>query len=100
LANYRIVILGDLDDEGLGSGRDAALARFVEKGGSLVLLGGPLGWGAKGFAAGALSRVLPVRDSGSAMEGRFSLTATPEGLAHPAFAGLRTTDPERLAAWS
>jgi uncharacterized membrane protein len=89
LANYRIVVLGDLDADGLGNGRDAALAKFVEKGGSLVLLGGPLGWGPKGFAATALGRVMPVQRGASApaLEGRFPLTATAEGLAHPAFAG-------------
>jgi hypothetical protein len=87
LANFRIVILGDLDAEGLGGGRDAALAKFVEKGGSLVLLGGPLGWGAKGFSASELARVLPVQNAGQAIEGRYTLTATAEGRAHPAFAG-------------
>jgi hypothetical protein len=87
LGNFRIVILGDLDAEGLGGGRDAALAKFVEKGGSLVLLGGPLGWGPKGFQASELARILPVRGAGPAVEGRFGLTATAEGRAHPAFAG-------------
>jgi hypothetical protein len=87
LANFRIVILGDLDAEALGSGRDASLAKFVEKGGSLVLLGGPQAWGEKGFAATELGRVLPVQHPGQALEGRYRLVATAEGRAHPAFAG-------------
>ncbi len=89
LANYRIVVLGDLDAEALGNGRAEALGKFVEKGGSLVLLGGPLGWGEKGFSASALGKLLPVQRgaAGPALEGRFPLTATAEGRAHPAFAG-------------
>ena len=89
LANFRIIVVGDLDAESLGGGRDAALVKFVEKGGSLVLLGGPLGWGAKGFAATALGKLLPVQRGASApaLEGRFTLTASAEGRAHPAFAG-------------
>ena len=89
LANYRIVILGDLDAEGLGGSRDASLVKFVEKGGSLVLLGGTLGWGEKGFATTALGKLLPAQRGAAApaLEGRFPLAATTEGRAHPAFAG-------------
>lgn len=87
LAHFRIVILGDLEAGSLGGGRDKALARFVEKGGSLVLLGGSQAWGPQGLSASELARILPVQRAGPMLEGRFGLAATPEGLAHPAFAG-------------
>lgn len=96
LAHFKIVICGDLDSEGLGEERAAALLRFVERGGSLVLLGGPLAWGERGVDTTALARLLPVTRPGRppAEEGQFSVSPTPDGLAHPALA----TDSAWLAA--
>ena len=87
LAQYKIVILGDLDAEVLTEPRAKALAKFVEDGGSLVLLGGPTAWGEKGFSATALAKLMPVRRSTSklAVEGKFPVSLTDEGRAHPAF---------------
>jgi len=87
LAAFQIVILGDFEAAELGTGRDTALVRFVENGGSLILLGGPKSWGPGGWSATALDRLLPIRRPGAAIEGRFPVLATREGLAHPAFAG-------------
>ncbi|NQU09483.1 hypothetical protein HQ590_01720, partial [bacterium] len=88
LLQYKIVILGDLDAEAIGTTRAENLIRFVEEGGSLVLLGGPAGWGADGFAATPLTKLMPIRREGflPVREGRFSTTLTAEGKAHPAFA--------------
>lgn len=87
LLNFKIVIVGDLDAAELGASRAEALAAFVEAGGSLVLIGGPKGWGANGFFETPLNKVLPIR-RGNAMpieEGQYSLLLTDEGRAHPAF---------------
>ncbi len=94
LTQFKIVILGDLDAESLGDARATALLKFVEDGGSLVLLGGPKAWGAAGFAGTALTKLLPVRrpTAQPAREGRFPVRLTAEGRAHAAF----TTD---SAAW-
>ncbi len=86
LTAFQIVILGDFDASELGVGRDTALVKFVENGGSLILLGGPRSWGPGGWSATALDRLLPIRRPGPPIEGRFPVLATPEGAAHPAFA--------------
>jgi uncharacterized membrane protein len=89
LARYKIVILGDLDAGTLGEARAAALVKFVEDGGSLVLLGGPAAWRDQGFAATALERLLPCRRAWEtpAAEGLFPVSLTDEGRAHGIFAG-------------
>jgi hypothetical protein len=93
LADCRIVVLGDIDAAALGEARARALLEFVDKGGGLVLLGGPKAWGAGGFAASALSPLLPCRWpngmtplSGETVAPEFTVRWTTEGLAHPAFA--------------
>jgi len=93
LAQCKIVILGDLGAAELGAARAANLVRFVEEGGSLVLLGGRKAWGAGGFLQTPLGKVLPVR--GAALdpliaEDPFPVRLTDTARSHPAFAG----DPE------
>ena len=87
LAKFKVVILGDLNAKALAAPRDAALVKFVENGGSLVLLGGPGAWGGQGFEETALKKLMPVHRPGSipAMEGTFKLQLTDEGRSHPAF---------------
>jgi uncharacterized membrane protein len=91
LTRYKIVILGDLDAEGLTPERAASLVRFVDSGASLILLGGPAAWGPKGFAATELKKLLPVqRDWTRPTEpGSFALTLTDDGRSHPAFQGAQ-----------
>jgi len=88
LAQFKIVILGDLTAEVLGETRARALLKFVEDGGSLVLLGGPNAWGRDGFAESPLARLLPVAriQALAPREGRFMVHWTDEGKSHPAFA--------------
>jgi hypothetical protein len=93
LADCRIVVLGDLDAAALGEPRARALLEFVDKGGGLVLLGGPKAWGGSGFAASALAPLIPCRWpngmtllSGDNVAPDFAVRWTTEGLAHPAFA--------------
>lgn len=91
LAFFKIVILGDLSAEELGDERAANLVRYVENGGSLILLGGTKGWSPTGFLASPLKTLLPLRSHGPQIrEGNFAARLTDSGLTHPAFAG----DPE------
>lgn len=87
LLKFKIVILGDLDAGELGAERAKALVKFVETGGSLVLLGGVKGWGERGFTASPLGAILPLKQSGrfALQEGRFTPKLTPDGRAHPVF---------------
>jgi uncharacterized membrane protein len=96
LEQFKVVILGDLDGATLGDQRAGDLAKYAENGGSLVLLGGPLGWSQRGFASTALQRVMPLRAVGHApvVERRMPVALTPEGRAHPMFL---TTEGESIA---
>lgn len=87
LNQYKILIVGDLDAEVLGAARAGALLKWVEVGGSMVLLGGPGAWGENGFAATALKKMLPVQRPWESppREGTFAAAVTPDGSAHPIF---------------
>ncbi len=88
LSFFKVVVLGNLDAKELGERRAASLVKYVEAGGSLVLLGGTEAWGPQGFAASALRTILPARDFRTTpVEGQFPVALTAEGLSHPAFAG-------------
>jgi hypothetical protein len=88
LAYFKIVILGNLDASEIGERRANDLVKYVEDGGSLILLGGPKAWGAKGFAASPLAKILPVTGFKSKIEsGEFPVALTDAGQSHPAFLG-------------
>jgi len=89
LKRFRIVILGDLQAEVLGPTRSDALVDYVDKGGSLVLLGGVAGWGRNGFESTSLSGLLPIRaaDGLTQEEGKYQVRFTRDGLGHAAFQG-------------
>lgn len=87
LAENKIIILGDFDADALDAEKCRVITEFVEKGGSLILLGGDRLWGPQGIAATSLNRLLPfTRTPGPAREGRYTVRWTAEGRAHPAFA--------------
>lgn len=88
LAMFKIVVLGNLSGEELGESRAKALVKFVESGGSLILLGGTKAWAADGFSTTALKALLPAKQySGKAQEGEFAVSLTDQGRTHAAFAG-------------
>lgn len=91
LSFFNIVLLGNLSAEELGEERAENLIKFVEEGGSLVLLGGPKAWGSNGYEATALRRLLPLRSSTHAQpaEGRFLVHITEDGLQHEIMNDLR-----------
>lgn len=99
----KVIVLGDLNAEALGAERAKQILSYVETGGSLVLLGGPDGWGAQGFAATALQPLLPVSGTLAAKEAKFKAQATEEGRNHPAFqvaAGAEFSTPPVLSVFT
>ncbi len=91
LRNYRAVIIGDLAGTSLASEEMVELRKFVENGGSLLMLGGVNAYKEDGIAfIKELSQIMPASyTSGATMrEGRFSVDFTPEGRSLQAFATL------------
>jgi hypothetical protein len=83
----KIIILGDFDSEAISPEHCRTILEFVEKGGSLILLGGQKLWGENGISKTELSKLLPfTRTGASALEGKFNVAWTAEGRAHPALA--------------
>ncbi len=91
LSFFNILLVGDLSAEELGAERAENLVKFVEDGGSLILIGGAKAWGSDGYAATALQRLLPLRSSPRAQpaEGRFRVYITEDGLQHEIMTELR-----------
>jgi hypothetical protein len=88
LALFKMVVLGNLDAEELGEERAQNLVKFVDAGGSLVLLGGSKAWSADGFAKTSLKKLLPAKQFGNVpLAGEFVMALTDQGRGHPAFAG-------------
>lgn len=90
LSGTAVVILGDLAPDALSPAQCAALAQFVERGGGLVLLGGPHSLGPQGFGGTALGPLLPVQLPAEYKEGNFPMHITETGLHHPVFGSLFT----------
>ena len=88
LSFFKIVIVGNLSGDELGEARARSLVKFVENGGSLVLLGGAKAWAGDGLAKTPLNALMPVRQfAGKSQEGEFPVRLTDQGRVHPAFAG-------------
>lgn len=93
LAYFKIIMLGNIDAKELGPARAKNLVKFVEDGGSLILLGGAKGWSAGGLAETELSKILPVRSGDvRTMEGEkpYPVKLSDAARSHPAFAGDAT----------
>src|SRR5207302_434578 len=63
LAFFKIVMLGNIDAKELGEARARNLVKFVEDGGSLILLGGAKAWTAGGLVQTDLGKTLPVHSA-------------------------------------
>jgi hypothetical protein len=90
LVSSRILILGNLDAEELGEQRAQNIVKYVDKGGSLIVLGGVKGWGENGYSKTSLKKLLPAKSYAFKTvekEEGFPVTLTDTGRAHPAFAG-------------
>jgi len=90
LANNAVVILGDLPPDALTPANGKALRDFVDRGGGLVLLGGPNSLASPGLAKSQLAPLLPVRTPADYREGSFPMEITDTGLHHPVFGSLFT----------
>jgi len=88
LANCAVVILGDLAPEALTVENAAALRNFVDRGGGLVLLGGPNLFTSPDLASGPLAPAVPVALPAPYREGKFPVKITEGGLHHPVFGPL------------
>ncbi|MCZ7648208.1 MAG: glutamine amidotransferase [Planctomycetota bacterium] len=85
-SELRLVILGDLPAKRFSSGALSRLARFVENGGSVLMLGGVQNLGPGSWHRTPLASVLPVEmnwtDGG--FDGPLRISVTPDGQDHPA----------------
>jgi hypothetical protein len=90
LAQFKIAILGNMDAATLEDERARSLVKFVDEGGSLILLGGDDSWSERGFAATPLKELLPIQRDWTVppVEGKFSAILTKDGAAHPALQSL------------
>ncbi|MBI4025892.1 MAG: hypothetical protein HY360_12980 [Verrucomicrobia bacterium] len=64
LMSYDLVILGDLSAVCLGDAAIEMLKDYCERGGNLLVLGGPFAYGNGNYAATAMDDLLPVRSQG------------------------------------
>jgi hypothetical protein len=90
LAEFKIVLLGNFDAAEFGAERANRLLKFVENGGSLVVLGGTKSWAKGGLLETPLGNILPISGGNpEPLEGEspFPVTLTPQAASHPAFAG-------------
>ena len=87
LAELKVVIIGDVGRNFFTDEQIMRLAKFVESGGSLVLLGGKENFGAGGFGGTPLATVLPVvlTAGDEYLEAQNTVKVAAEGAAHPIF---------------
>jgi hypothetical protein len=90
LANCSVVMLGDLPPGALSADDLKGIRDFVDKGGGLVLLGGPNSLVSLEFDKPPLGELLPVKIGSQAeyLEGNFPIEITQNGLRHPVFGPL------------
>ncbi|MEB2313608.1 MAG: glutamine amidotransferase [Sorangiineae bacterium] len=93
LPSFDAVVLQDIDAVEYKLAQHLpALARYVEGGGGLIMVGGPSAFAGGGYAGTPLERVLPVKlsDSGSAYDpGELVPRTTEAGRAAPVLRALR-----------
>ena len=87
LSSCVAVVLGDIAPAALPAGSLEAIRQFVDRGGGLVLLGGPKGLTAN-FSGTPLGDMLPIKTPALYQEGNFPLDITATGTHHPVFGPL------------
>jgi uncharacterized membrane protein len=88
LAKYSVVILGDLPPDALTAENYAALKEFVNRGGGLILLGGPNQLASADLAKTALAELSPIKLPAEYRETATAVQLTDTGLRHPVFGPL------------
>ena len=82
---YTCIVLGSFPAEFLGSASCTALKQYVERGGNLVLLGGPKSFDQGGYYKTTLAPLIPWKESSDArgiIAGQFPVMIPPEGSGH------------------
>src|SRR5207249_11301893 len=88
LINHAVVILGDLAPDSLTTENAQAIREFVDRGGGLVLLGGPNLLASPALAGSPLGEAAPVKIPAEYREGSFPTQITDTGMHHPVFGPL------------
>lgn len=87
LSSRSAVVLADVAADALNQAQWQALGDFADKGGGLVVLGGPNLLGSA-EAASRLAGILPVPTPAPHRDGRFGVKLTDAGMRHPVFGPL------------
>ncbi|MCF7853831.1 MAG: glutamine amidotransferase [Candidatus Pacebacteria bacterium] len=91
LGQYKVLILGNMEQSALTESNYRSIRDFVDNGGGLLLLGGGKALGSSGWRdAPFLKEILPVtlEDGGHFEEGHFTVDLTDVGRTHPALRKL------------
>ena len=88
LAKFSVVLLGDLAPEALTAENYQSLREFVNRGGGLILLGGPNALASAELAKSAIGEVSPVKLPAEYREQNAVVSTTDAGLRHPVFGPL------------
>jgi uncharacterized membrane protein len=92
LKRYDCIILGSFESSQFSDDQAQALARYVENGGALILLGGESSFGRGGYAESKLAPLMPwaiTDDEPDLVTGTFPVTVAASGSAVEFTAGLR-----------
>jgi uncharacterized membrane protein len=100
LAKFDVFILGDLDTTFLKPTQQELIARRVEDGAGLIMLGGYHSLGPGGYEGTPIGKLLPVRLGGrdvGQVDEAFLPVLTPEAAVHPIFANIAGFFPTKNA---
>lgn len=98
LAKFDVFILGDLDATFVRPAQQELIARRVEEGAGLVMLGGYHSLGPGGYEGTPIGKLLPVRLGGrdvGQVDDAFLPILTPEAAVHPIFANIGSFFPTK-----
>ena len=105
---YDVIIIGDIprscfrDPDGSETKLQRVEEFVVRRGGGLVTLGGRSVYSAGNYQGSVLARILPFEIEGireTQAKGKFKVTPTPTGMAHPIMRLAWGSDEENAGAW-
>jgi len=91
LEEFKVLIIGDVGRDFFTDDQLERIAKFVESGGSLLMMAGKENFGSNGFAGTPVARVMPVSidTADKYQEVKVAVTTTPDGAAHPIFQDVK-----------
>ncbi|MEX0702996.1 MAG: glutamine amidotransferase [Planctomycetales bacterium] len=99
---YDVYVIGDVPAAAFGTQNLEQLAKRVEEGAGLLMIGGYRSFGAGGFAGTPLGKLLPVQLASGAgaaqVDGQLQMVPTPAGLRH--YVMRLGPDSENEALWA